>query len=191
MLLPVLPLVLSLGSSPVSAPPSSGSEAAPARDLAIAWLPAKVRRFAPQIRAAARRHGVDPRLVAIVVLVESGGHAGAESPIGALGLMQVMPATAARLAAARGEPAPSRAQLLDIETSLEYGTRLLAELTAELSSVPLDADGVHLVAAAYNGGIKQALAHVAGAPLSAETEAYAARVRELWLARAAPERPAI
>src|SRR5690606_26635852 len=122
-----------------------------------------------------RRHSVDPLLVAIVVLAESGGDPRAESPTGALGLMQIMPATAARLAADRGAPPPSRAALLHVPTNLDYGARLLAQLVRDLTELPLDADGVHLVAAAYNGGIEQALAHVAGAPLSAETEIYAAR----------------
>jgi soluble lytic murein transglycosylase-like protein len=189
MLLPVLPLVLCLTIDPAQASRDPAPASAAAEGLAIAWLPAEVRRFAPQIRAAARRHGVDPQLVAIVVLVESGGNPKAESPMGALGLMQVMPATAARLAKARGAMPPSRAQLRNVETSLDYGTRLLAELTKELAGEPLDGDGVHLVAAAYNGGIAHALAHVAGAPLSAETDAYAARVRALWLARTAAERP--
>jgi soluble lytic murein transglycosylase-like protein len=188
MLLPVLPLVLALASVPTAHAPSS-SPAAEAPTVSIAWLPAKVQRFAPEIVAAAKRHGVDPRLVAIVVLVESGGNPEAESPAGALGLMQVMPATAARLASEHGEPTPSRAQLSTVETSLEYGTRLLAQLLAELSSDPLDGDDVFLVAAAYNGGREQALAHVAGAALSAETARYAARVRALWLARGASARP--
>lgn len=74
-------------------------------------------------------------------------------------------------------------------TNLDYGARLLGQLARDLTELPLDADGVHLVAAAHDGGIEQALAHVAGAPLSAETEVHAARVRALWIARDAAERP--
>ena len=47
------------------------------------------------IRKTARRHGVEPALVEAVVSAESAYDAGAVSHAGAIGLMQVMPATAA------------------------------------------------------------------------------------------------
>src|SRR5204863_84871 len=49
------------------------------------------------IRAAAARHGLAPELVESVIRVESNFEARAVSPKGARGLMQLMPATAAKL----------------------------------------------------------------------------------------------
>ena len=45
------------------------------------------------VAAAAERHGVDPDLVHAVIAVESGYRATPQSPVGAQGLMQLMPAT--------------------------------------------------------------------------------------------------
>jgi soluble lytic murein transglycosylase-like protein len=49
------------------------------------------------VREAAARHGVDPRLIFLVMQAESGFRLRALSPKGATGLMQLMPATALRL----------------------------------------------------------------------------------------------
>ena len=49
------------------------------------------------VRQAAARHGVDPRLIFLVMQAESGFRLRAVSPKGATGLMQLMPATALRL----------------------------------------------------------------------------------------------
>ena len=47
------------------------------------------------IKEAAARYQVDPRLVAAVAQTESGGNQEAVSPAGAVGVMQLMPETAA------------------------------------------------------------------------------------------------
>ena len=158
--------------------PSSAT--APRSALEIRWLPPAVARHAEAIDLAAARHGVDPRLVAIIVLVESNGESGAISALGARGLMQVMPQTAADIAHRHALPPPTPAGLETIETNLDLGARLLAELIADFGDPSLDAESVHRVATAYNGGSGVVLGRRAA---SEETERYAARVVALWLAR--------
>jgi len=51
----------------------------------------------PAVEEAARSHGLDPRLVDLVIRMESGYNPRAVSPKGARGVMQLMPATAASL----------------------------------------------------------------------------------------------
>ncbi len=106
------------------------------------WLPETVERWRGSIERSAREHGVHPALVASQMLIESGGNPYALSHRGAVGLMQVMPATAADIARQRGI---ERYDLWNPETNIDFGTWYLArqiELfgTADLAS------------AAYNGG---------------------------------------
>ena len=53
--------------------------------------------LARMIHTAAQKYGVDPKLVSAVAEVESGGHQDAVSSTGAVGVMQLMPETAAGL----------------------------------------------------------------------------------------------
>jgi soluble lytic murein transglycosylase-like protein len=168
--------------------PAAGREGEPAEVLGIApgapvGLPDAVAVWWPEITAAAEHHGVPPGLVALVVWLESNGEPEAVSPAGALGLMQLMPATAAKVAQARGEPPPTAAELFDPERNLELGCAHLSALRAELGAEPLDGAAVHRIAIAYNGGAKVLAAWQRGEPLPAETERYAATLRERWEAR--------
>lgn len=93
------------------------------------WSPALVRTVWPLpyrealLRAAAER-GLPPAVVAAVVRQESGFEARAVSRAGAVGLMQLMPATAAELLS----DAPDQEVLMRPITSLELGTRYLQSL---------------------------------------------------------------
>jgi soluble lytic murein transglycosylase-like protein len=150
-------------------------------------LPAAVGAWWPEISVTAERHHLPPALVALVIWLESNGDAAARSPSGALGLMQLMPATAAKVAAARGEPAPTEAELLDPSRNLELGCAHLSALATELGTSPLDGAAVHRIAIAYNGGTKVLTAWQGGAPLPDETDRYATKLRERWEALAPPE----
>lgn len=92
--------------------------------------------YAALIQDAAETHGLDPALVAAVVEVESGFDASATSSAGAMGLMQIMPATAAEWGLL--EP-------FDAAANLDTGAAYLAWLIDRYGSVELGL-------AAYNAG---------------------------------------
>ena len=70
----------------------------------------------------------------------------AQSPVGALGLMQLMPATAARTARSLGDRIPQRSDLFRADVNLRYGSRYLAMLMKRYNG------NRYLAAAAYNAG---------------------------------------
>ena len=91
-------------------------------------------------------NGLDPALVAAVAWRESGFDAGATSPRGAKGLMQVLPSTA-RFIEGQPDPPPGRAvDIRDPEVNISYGSWYLRYLLDRHSgSVPA-------ALAAYNAG---------------------------------------
>lgn len=118
-------------------------------------------RFEPLVREHAARHALRPELVRAVIQVESGFNPGAVSPKGAMGLMQLMPATARQYAVT--DP-------YDPESNIEAGTRHLKALLARL---PLT-----LALAAYNAG-EAAVERFGAIPPYPETRQYVARVLDL------------
>ncbi|MCT0212003.1 lytic transglycosylase domain-containing protein [Synechococcus sp. CS-1327] len=91
---------------------------------------------------AAAAAGLDPTLLLAVAKQESRFTAGVASPAGAIGLLQVMPATAAELA---GAPV-SEDQLRQPELNAELGARYLALLLRQWQGNPF------LTIASYNAG---------------------------------------
>ena len=102
-------------------------------------------RYDRELRLAAQEEGVDPALVAALILQESSFDAGALSRAGARGLMQVMPATGRTIARAKGLRF-RRAALVDPETSLDFGTHYLRQMSERFSGA------AEKVLAAYNAG---------------------------------------
>jgi soluble lytic murein transglycosylase len=102
-------------------------------------------RYDREVRLAAQDEGVDPALVAALILQESSFDAGALSRAGARGLMQVMPATGRSIARAKGKRF-RRAALHDPETSLDFGTHYLRQMSQRYSGA------AEKVLAAYNAG---------------------------------------
>jgi len=98
-----------------------------------------------------------------------------------------MPATAAKIAEERGEPAPTAEALRDPAKNLEYASFYLAKQLAELGVAEDPERSVELCAAAYNGGERAARAFASnGTPLSDETSRYKDRAVALWMQRRAP-----
>lgn len=97
------------------------------------------------VEAKARAEGLDPALVSALICQESTFDAGAVSPVGARGLMQIMPGTGRTLARNLGVRYNARG-LYDPQTSLTFGTRYLRQM--------LDRFGgrVERALAAYNAG---------------------------------------
>ena len=112
---------------------------------------------------AARKYGLPPAFVQAVVAVESGYHANAVSPKGAIGLMQLMPATARELGADPTIP----------EQNVDAGTRYLRDLLLKY-----DNQAYHALAA-YNAG-PGAVEKYHGVPPYRETQSYILSVLRNW-----------
>ena len=77
---------------------------------------------------------------------ESALSEGAKSPAGALGLMQLTPATARRLARLHGLQYNRQSQLLEADLNIQFGTQFMRDLLDRYNQNPV------LVSAAYNAG---------------------------------------
>lgn len=117
----------------------------------------EVRPFAEEVSNAARESGVEPALVHAVIEIESAYRANAVSPKGALGLMQVMPATAQRYGVDNAA---------DVRSNLRAGTRHLRTL------IDMFGDRLDLVLAAYNAGEGAVRKYNNAIPPYAETRNY-------------------
>jgi beta-lactamase regulating signal transducer with metallopeptidase domain len=153
------------------------------------WMPESVTRHRAAIEAAAAAHGIDPALLSVMVLVESRGNPEAVSPGGALGLMQLMPQTAARIAANRGLAAPTPAELRSPAYNLDLAASYVAELLAWFAAKPLD-ERVRFAALAYVGGEHMLRRHLSGqGELPTPVTEYGQLVSALWSERNAASSP--
>lgn len=125
-------------------------------------IPANV---AESIYDAALAEGLHPSLGFQLVKVESGFRPGVESNRNALGLAQVRLATAREI-----EPTISRRELLEPETNLRIGFRILRRLLRQF-----DHD-LELALRAYNLGPTGALLSFSDDSVNAKVAAYAERV---------------
>ncbi len=126
------------------------------------------RPYAKLIEGAAREAALDPALVHAVISVESAYKPAALSPKGAIGLMQLMPATAARY----GVPNPKLSPAVNIKA----GTRYLSDLMG------LFDNRLDLVLAAYNAGEKAVLHYGQRIPPYRETQLYVPAVLDKYYA---------
>lgn len=101
--------------------------------------------LADTIMDESARHGLDPSLVLAVIQVESGGYHLAVSPVGALGLMQLLPSTAAELAEKHGHTWRGPNSLFDPILNVKLGTAYLRQLESKYGSMTT-------ALAAYNWG---------------------------------------
>lgn len=128
----------------------------------IEQLPAAAHQWAGAIEKAATDAGLDPRLLAAMVWQESRFQDDAVSSSGAIGLAQLMPATAAGLDVDPWDPTQN----------LDGGARYLAWTIEEFGSIELGL-------AAYNAGPGR-VREADGIPNIAETQAYVPRVLDYY-----------
>ena len=144
---------------------------------------------------------VEPAWVYAVIRQESGFRPNARSPVGALGLMQIMPATGRQIAQelqdSTSDPNPT---LLDPSRNIRYGAHYLRQMLNRLQDNPV------LATAAYNAGPGKAAQWLPSVATPAdlwietipyrETRAYVQRVLEYRaiyqrrLSATTPESPA-
>lgn len=117
-----------------------------ARLLAFFDIAPDYKRVKHHLRAAAAKHDVDYELLQALIATESGFDADAVSPKGAVGLMQVMPATATRFGVSADAKRSVEKKLTDPAVNVPTGTRYLRHL---LNLFP---ERLDLALAAYNAG---------------------------------------
>ncbi|TXK33189.1 lytic transglycosylase domain-containing protein [Ottowia sp. GY511] len=120
--------------------------------------------------AAAQSHAVDPALLYSVAAAESAFNADAVSHKGALGLMQIMPATAARYGVTGYSLDTGRHNVLEPHVNAQVGSRYLADLLRRYSGDP------SLAIAAYNAGEGAVAKYGNRIPPYPETQRYVERV---------------
>ena len=126
------------------------------------------------LREASRAQDVDYELLKALIATESGFDARAVSPKGAIGLMQIMPATAERYGLVGDPKTPLAKKLTDPRTNIKTGVRYLRYL------IDLFPGRLDLALAAYNAG--EGAVQRAGnkVPNFRETQNYVKTVMQLY-----------
>jgi len=141
----------------------------------LTWLEIapEVRAQMPVLREAAREHGIDVELLTAMIAVESGFKVRAQSPRGAIGLMQLTPETADRYASKAELQRPAAERLLDPRTNVQTGARMLADLAKRFN-------GIDVALAAWNAGEGTVRRYGGKMPPIEETRAHVHMVLELY-----------
>jgi hypothetical protein len=126
------------------------------------------------LRDASSKHAIDYELLQALIATESGFDAQAVSPKGALGLMQLMPATAQRYGVAADKRSTIEKKLFDPRINIAAGSRYLRDLIAMFPGQ------IELALAAYNAG--EGAVQRAGnkIPNYKETQNYVQTVLQLY-----------
>lgn len=132
-------------------------------DKVLGNLPLADQNLSNLIDAAARKYKVDPKLVAAVAEVESNGRQEAVSQAGAIGVMQLMPDTAASL----GVDPYNKQQ--NVEGGAKYLRQMLDTFGGDLKKA----------VAAYNAGPGAVKAY-GGIPPYKETQNYVNKVLDIY-----------
>lgn len=108
--------------------------------------------YSPVIAKHANQEGIALDWVYSLIRQESAFLPQAHSPVGAMGMMQIMPGTARQLSNSLGLLPPSRSAMLQPETNVRLGTRYMGQLLDQFNG------NIILATAAYNAGPHRAKA---------------------------------
>jgi soluble lytic murein transglycosylase-like protein len=122
-------------------------------------------KFSDMISKAAAKHQMDPKLLHAVIQAESAYNPNAVSSAGAVGLMQLMPATALRYGVSDRR---------DAEQNIDGGTRYLKDLLGMFNS------NLKLAVAGYNAGEGAVMKFNNTVPPYPETQNYVQHVLSLY-----------
>lgn len=148
------------------------------RNKLLTWLEyaPEVKAVQPLLREAAQATGVDVELLKAVITVESGFKGDSVSPRGAVGLMQITPATAGRYLSREETAAkPVEEHLRNARSNILIGARMLADLNQRFG-------GIHLALAAWNAGEGRVRQSGGQMPQIDETRSHVHMVLELYWA---------
>jgi soluble lytic murein transglycosylase-like protein len=135
-------------------------------------LAARARQYGPWVDEAARQTGVEAQLLHAVIAAESGYNPAARSTKGAMGIMQLIPATARRYGIT---------DAYDGRQNVLGGARYLADL------LRMFGNDRAVAVAAYNAGEQAVMRHGGRIPPYRETESYVPRVMGLYQSLVAGE----
>ncbi len=135
------------------------------KSVAVVKIEQKRRQYASIIRSAASKHSLDLNLLHAVIRAESAYNSKAVSNKGAVGLMQLMPATAKRYGVN---------DRLDPWENVNGGAHYLSDL------VQLFKSDIRLAVAAYNAGENAVIKYGNQVPPYDETQRYVSRVLKFY-----------
>ena len=133
-----------------------------------------LKKYEPLMTQAAHDYAVELPLLKAVMAAESGFNPGAVSPKGAIGLMQVMPATAERYGLQADKRNSLNDKLADPKTNIRLGARYLRDL------MRLFPDQLALVLASYNAGEGAVQKYRNRVPPYPETQNYVKLVTQFY-----------
>lgn len=137
-------LIVGAAAAQTFAPERPADKTVPADSLGTASLRYLISPYDSLVMACSDSAGLDWRLVSAVIFTESGFDNDVASPMGAVGLMQLMPVIAEKM----GVQDPS-----DPEDNVRAGSRYLQDLYGRYrSSVPDSLERYKFMLAAYNAG---------------------------------------
>ena len=170
------------GVAPVAHTPRAVAvPTAPPKLLAFFEVSPSYKQVKHHLREASNRHGIDYELLQALIATESGFDAHAVSPKGAVGLMQIIPATAERYGVSGDAKTPVQKKLTDPRTNIRAGSRYLSDL------INMFPGKLELALAAYNAG--EGAVQRAGnrIPNYKETQNYVRTVMQLYTMLKPPE----